>query len=82
MTQTRATIPYGKTVHGEAEIAAVVEVLRTSTQMGKNVREFERRVAALFAKPTASWSTPLVGEFFSPSPCCSCPRAAKSSRPC
>jgi len=44
-------IPYGKTVHGEAEIAAVVEVLRTSTQMGKNVREFERRVAKLFAKP-------------------------------
>jgi len=51
MTQTRPTIPYGKTVHGEAEIAAVAEVLRTSTQMGKNVREFERRVAALFAKP-------------------------------
>src|SRR5437870_1954081 len=51
MTQTRPTIPYGKTVHGEAEIAAVVEVLRTSTQMGKNVREFERRVAKLFAKP-------------------------------
>jgi CDP-6-deoxy-D-xylo-4-hexulose-3-dehydrase len=31
-------VPYGRTVHGEEEIAAVVEVLRTSTQMGANVR--------------------------------------------
>ncbi|WP_126975674.1 DegT/DnrJ/EryC1/StrS family aminotransferase [Frigidibacter oleivorans] len=44
-------VNYGQTVHGEAEIAAVVEVLRTSTQMGRHVREMERRVAALFAKP-------------------------------
>lgn len=43
-------VPYGQTVHGEAEIAAVVDVLRTSTQMGARVREMERRVAALFAK--------------------------------
>ena len=43
-------VPYGQTVHGEAEIAAVVEVLRTSTQMGPKVREFEARVAALFDK--------------------------------
>ena len=43
-------VPYGCTVHGEEEIAAVVAVLRTSTQMGVNVREMERRVAALFAK--------------------------------
>ena len=43
-------VDYGKTVHGEEEIAAVVRVLRTSTQMGDNVREFEARVAALFAK--------------------------------
>lgn len=43
-------VPYGKSVHGEAEIAAVVEVLRTSTQMGKHVREMEARVAALYAK--------------------------------
>ncbi|MFA5960806.1 MAG: aminotransferase class I/II-fold pyridoxal phosphate-dependent enzyme [Tatlockia sp.] len=43
-------VPYGKTVHGEEEIAAVVSVLRTSTQMGKNVFEMERRVADLFAK--------------------------------
>lgn len=43
-------VPYGKSVHGEEEIAAVVEVLRASTQMGKHVREMESRVAALYAK--------------------------------
>lgn len=43
-------VPYGRTVHGEAEIAAVTEVLRTSTQMGKNVREFQSAVAARFQK--------------------------------
>src|SRR3954465_1689257 len=43
-------VPYGKTVHGEEEIEAVVKVLRTSTQMGKNVREMEERIAALYNK--------------------------------
>ncbi len=43
-------VPYGMTVHGQEEIDAVVEVLRTSTQMGKNVREFEEKVAKLFDK--------------------------------
>jgi CDP-6-deoxy-D-xylo-4-hexulose-3-dehydrase len=43
-------VPYGKTVHGEEEIEAVVKVLRTSTQMGKHVRELEDKVAALFDK--------------------------------
>jgi CDP-6-deoxy-D-xylo-4-hexulose-3-dehydrase len=43
-------VPYGKTVHGEEEVAAVVNVLRTSTQMGKNVREMEERIAALYNK--------------------------------
>lgn len=43
-------VPYGQTVHGEEEIAAVVDVLRTSTQMGDRVRTFESRVADLFAK--------------------------------
>ncbi|MCD6013566.1 MAG: NDP-hexose 3,4-dehydratase [Flavipsychrobacter sp.] len=51
MTQTDyISVPYGKTVHGEEEIAAVVNVLRTSTQMGKHVREMEERVAALYNK--------------------------------
>lgn len=44
-------VPYGMTVHGEEEIQAVVNVLRTSTQMGKHVREMEERVARLFDKP-------------------------------
>ncbi len=44
-------VPYGKSVHGEEEIAAVVRVLRTSTQMGAHVREFEDRIARLFDKP-------------------------------
>lgn len=38
-------VPYGSTVHGEDEIKAVVEVLNTSTQMSKNVRELESKVA-------------------------------------
>ena len=43
-------VPYGTTVHGEDEINAVVNVLKTSTQMGKNVRELEEKVAGLYNK--------------------------------
>jgi CDP-6-deoxy-D-xylo-4-hexulose-3-dehydrase len=43
-------VNYGETVHGEPEIDAVVDVLRTSTQLGKNVKEMECRVAHLFDK--------------------------------
>ncbi len=43
-------VPYGMTVHSEEEIAAVNRALRTSTQMGKYVREIETRVAQLFEK--------------------------------
>lgn len=43
-------VPYGKAVYGEAEIEAVMKVLRTSTQMGKHTREMEDRVAKLYAK--------------------------------
>lgn len=56
MSQTppRATpalhVPYGLSVHGEDEIGAVVEVLRTSTQMGGKVRAMEARIARLFDK--------------------------------
>jgi len=50
-TEEMIRVPYGMTVHGEEEIEAVVKVLRTSTQMGKNVREMESRVASLFDKP-------------------------------
>jgi CDP-4-dehydro-6-deoxyglucose reductase, E1 len=50
LTNQTMRVPYGQTVHGEEEIAAVVEVLRTSTQMGTRVRTFESRIAELFAK--------------------------------
>lgn len=43
-------VPYGKAVYGEKEIEAVMQVLRSSTQMGKHVRRMEERVAALYAK--------------------------------
>jgi CDP-6-deoxy-D-xylo-4-hexulose-3-dehydrase len=43
-------VPYGKTVHGEEEIEAVVKVLRSSTQMGVNVKEMEKKVASIFSK--------------------------------
>jgi CDP-6-deoxy-D-xylo-4-hexulose-3-dehydrase len=46
----RMRVPYGQTVHGEEEIEAVVSVLRTSTQMGANVRQFEADIARLFSK--------------------------------
>jgi CDP-4-dehydro-6-deoxyglucose reductase, E1 len=43
-------VPYGMTVHGEEEIAAVINVLKTSTQMGKHVLEMEQKIAHLFDK--------------------------------
>lgn len=43
-------VPYGMTVHGEEEIKAVEHVLRTSTQMGRHVRDFEKKVSSLFHK--------------------------------
>ena len=46
-------IEYAGSVHDEAEIDAVVEVLRggsTALRIGKNVRAFEQQVAALFGK--------------------------------
>ena len=43
-------VSYGMSVHGKEEIQAVNKVLKTSTQMGKNVRSFENKVANLFDK--------------------------------
>ena len=43
-------VPYGSTVHGDEEIAAVVNVLNTTTQMSKNVELFEEKIAASFNK--------------------------------
>lgn len=50
MTKEFIHVPYGKTVHGEDEIAAVVSVLRRSTQMGEAVREMEKKISELFSK--------------------------------
>ena len=43
-------VPYAQSVHGEDEIKAVVDVLRTSTQMGENVTKMENEVAKMFNK--------------------------------
>ncbi len=43
-------VPYGTTVHGQEEIDAVVNVLKTTTQMSKHVRELEEKVSALYNK--------------------------------
>jgi len=43
-------VPYGLSVHGNEEVKAVTKVLKTSTQMGKNVRTFEKKISKLFAK--------------------------------
>jgi CDP-4-dehydro-6-deoxyglucose reductase, E1 len=50
---TTRRIDYAGSVHDDAEIDAVVEVLRGGAQalrIGKNVRRFEEEVAALFGK--------------------------------
>jgi CDP-6-deoxy-D-xylo-4-hexulose-3-dehydrase len=43
-------ISYAKTVYGEEEIAAVVQCLQESTQMGERSRKFESLIAQLFCK--------------------------------
>ncbi|MFN0192942.1 MAG: DegT/DnrJ/EryC1/StrS family aminotransferase [Aestuariivirga sp.] len=43
-------VPYALSVSGEEEIAAVTEVLRSSTLPGAKVKEFEGKIAALFGK--------------------------------
>ena len=43
-------VPYGLSVHGKNEINAVNKVLKSTTQMGGNVRNFERKISKLFSK--------------------------------
>jgi CDP-6-deoxy-D-xylo-4-hexulose-3-dehydrase len=43
-------VPYGFSVHGKEEIAAVVKVLQGNTALGERTLEFEARVAKLFGK--------------------------------
>jgi CDP-6-deoxy-D-xylo-4-hexulose-3-dehydrase len=50
INRTYPRIPYGLSVHDNKEINAVIKVLKTSTQMGKNVSQLEKKVASLFDK--------------------------------
>ena len=43
-------VPYGLSVHGNDEVKAVTNVLKSSTQMGKNVSIFEKKISKLFEK--------------------------------
>ena len=43
MKRNYLRVPYAMTIHGEEEINAVNKVLRSSTQMGVNTKEFEKR---------------------------------------
>ena len=49
-------VPYGSTVHGEEEIEAVIEVLKSTTQMGSKTQSFEKKVSNLFDKNMVLWS--------------------------
>ena len=50
LNKTFPRVPYGMAVHDNEEVDAVLGVLRTSTQMGQNVQQFESKIANLFAK--------------------------------
>jgi CDP-6-deoxy-D-xylo-4-hexulose-3-dehydrase len=41
-------VPYAMTIHDQEEIDAVVNVLKTSTQMGPKTKEFEEKVAEIY----------------------------------
>ena len=43
-------ISYGKSVYSKKEIKAVVDTLKTTTQMGSNVIKFENKISKLFDK--------------------------------
>ena len=43
-------VPYAQSVHGEAEINAVVEVLKGNTAMGPKADLFEKKIATMFGK--------------------------------
>ena len=46
-------ITYGKNVYDNKEISAVVKTLKKSTQMGKSISEFEKKISNLFGKKYA-----------------------------
>ena len=48
MVNLKNFISYGKNVYNSAEINAVNKTLKKSTQMGQNVRNFEKKVSKIF----------------------------------
>ena len=50
MKSKNLRVPYGLSVHGSEEIRAVTKVLKSTTQMGKNVTTFEKKISKLFSK--------------------------------
>lgn len=50
MKQKKMRVPYGLSVHGKEEIAAVVKVLKDNTALGDKTKEFEAKIAAMFGK--------------------------------
>ena len=50
MNKKMIRVPYGQSVHGKDEINSVLKVLKKSTQMGRNVYEFEKKIAKIFDK--------------------------------
>ena len=48
MSKNFIRVPYVSTVHDQNEIDAVVNALKTSTQMGHNTQKFELEVASLY----------------------------------
>ena len=43
-------ISYGKNVYGKEEINAVLDTLKKTTQMSKNVEIFEKKISSFFSK--------------------------------
>lgn len=43
-------VPYGFSVHGKEEIAAVIKVIKGNTALGERTKEFEAKIAKTFGK--------------------------------
>ena len=50
MKINKTKIPYGLNVYNQQEINAVIKTLKKSTQMGRNVDTFEKKISKLFSK--------------------------------
>ena len=50
MKKNYAKIPYGLNVYNKEEMNAVLATLKNSTQMGKSVNTFEKKISKLFSK--------------------------------